>query len=368
MRQTMLTRRGFLHAGTSAALGWTVPQLLAQNSSNRGGDISCIMLVLVGGPSQIDTWDPKPDAPAEIRGPFLPISTTVPGTHFSELFPNMAQIAHKISLVRSLTHPEAVTHETALQMIQTGRAFSPGLEHPHIGSVAAYLNGGPAHVLLPGPIRSTGADLPHGQSSGFLGAEFAPIMPAASVVSDGDDRYGPSRFGQNCRQARQLIEQGVRFVTVNMFDTIFDIPTWDMHGPRPFSDFQHLARDVAPAFDRAFAALTEDLEARGLLSTTMVVAMGEFGRTPRINPHGGRDHHAGAWTIILGGGPIQGGQVIGATDDIGFAPRLRPVSAAEVIATIYHGMGISLDQRIAAPTGQAFAVVEDGARPIWELF
>src|SRR5262249_24915610 len=125
------------------------------------------------------------------------------------------------------------------------------------------------------------------------------------------DRYGRTRFGQSCLLARRLIEAGVRFVTVNMFETVFDEVTWDIHGSRPFTDIAQMAREVAPNFDQAFSALLEDLHVRGLLPTTMVTALGEFGRTPKINPAGGRDHHPGVWTILMGGGPLRGGRVVG---------------------------------------------------------
>ena len=370
----LLTRRRFLQAGTSAVLGLALPRALA---STPGNDVNCILLVLVGGPSQLDTWDPKPHAPADIRGPFRPIATSVPGTYLSELFPRMARLAHKYSLVRSLHHPVAVAHETGLQLIQTGRAFSPQMEHPHIGCVLGYLKGKrrqmPAHVLLPGPIRSTGGDLPCGQSAGFLGSEHDPCHDFFTSPQrkegalDSDARYGATRFGQSCAQARRLIEQGARFVTVNMFDTVFDEPSWDTHGARPFSDFQNLAQDVAPIFDRAFSGLIEDLDERGMLKTTMVVAVGEFGRTPLINPHGGRDHHSGAWTMVIGGGPIQGGRIIGATDENGFAPTRRPVTTGELAATMYHGMGVDLKQQPVL-SNQPTTLVDADARPIGELF
>ena len=120
------------------------------------------------------------------------------------------------------------------------------------------------------------------------------------------DRYGRTRFGQSCLLARRLIERGVRFVTVNMFETVFDEVTWDIHGSRPFTDIAQMSREVVPNFDRAYSALLEDLTERGLYSNTIVTAMGEFGRTPKINPAGGRDHHPGVWTIMMGGGPIKG--------------------------------------------------------------
>ena len=129
-----------------------------------------------------------------------------------------------------------------------------------------------------------------------------------------------------------------------------------------------MAREVVPNFDRAFSALLEDLVDRGLLQNTIVTAMGEFGRTPKINPAGGRDHHPGCWTVLGAGGPIQGGRVVGASDEIGYAPKERPVSTAEIAATVYHGLGISLDTELPGPQGRPLRVVDHGIEPIMELF
>jgi hypothetical protein len=140
------------------------------------------------------------------------------------------------------------------------------------------------------------------------------------------DRYGRTRFGQSCLLARRLVERGVRFVTVNMFETVFDEVTWDIHGSRPFTDINEMAKLVAPSFDQGYSALLEDLAQRGLLSKTVVTAMGEFGRTPKINPAGGRDHHPGCWSILLSGGKIRPGQVVGSSDELGYTPKSRPAN------------------------------------------
>ncbi len=144
--------------------------------------------------------------------------------------------------------------------------------------------------------------------------------------------------------------------------------TWDTHGAAPFTSFDGFAHDVAPTFDRAYTALIEDLDQRGLLATTLVLAGGEFGRTPRINPGGGRDHAPGCWSMLFAGGPIPGGRVVGASDAIGSAPRDRPVTPAEVVATVYHGLGLPLDLEIAGPGGQPRPIVDRGVEPIRELF
>src|SRR6185312_3369487 len=168
------SRRDFLHAGAIAPLGLTLPSFLSAKAAaaSRDSDVNCIMLFLVGGPSQIDTFDPKPKAPAEVRGPFTSIKTNVPGIEISEIFPKTAQHADKFSIVRSVYHTAAAVHDTGHQMMQTGRLFGGGLEYPNIGCVLDYVKGPkgdvPAHVLMPRPIGATGGNMPHGQTAGFL--------------------------------------------------------------------------------------------------------------------------------------------------------------------------------------------------------
>jgi hypothetical protein len=441
-----LTRRDFLHAGALSALGLTLPGFLAQKAAGavKDNDVNGIMLFLVGGPSQIDTWDPKPKAPDEIRGPFKAIDTNVPGMQISEIFPKMAKHADKYSLIRSCYHTATAVHDTGHQMMQTGRLFTGGVEHPHEGCVLGYLKGGrgemPAHVLLPKPIGRTGGNLPHGQSAGYLGKQYDPfvlnadpndknftvpdLLPPDYISSvragrrqrmrdavEGEmasfekqaqakqmddnfnlayrlmsspqareafaldkepesvrDRYGRTRFGQSCLLARRLIERGVRFVTVNMFETVFDEITWDIHGSRPFSDIVEMANLVAPNFDQAYSALLEDLSNRGMLKTTIVTALGEFGRTPKINPAGGRDHHPGVWTMLIGGGPIQGGRIIGESDELGYAPKSRPVSPGEVAATIYQGLGLDPHRELPGPQNRPMPLADYSLKAIKELF
>jgi uncharacterized protein (DUF1501 family) len=182
------------------------------------------------------------------------------------------------------------------------------------------------------------------------------------------ERYGRTRFGQSCLLARRLIEAGVRFVTVNMFETVFDEITWDIHGSRPFTDIVEMARLVAPSFDRTYTSLVEDLCERGLYEKTIVIAVGEFGRTPKINPAGGRDHHPGVWTIVLGGGPIRGGRVVGESDELGYIPRTRPVTPGEVAATLYRGLGLDPHRELPGPQNRPLPLVEYAVQPIRELF
>jgi uncharacterized protein (DUF1501 family) len=441
-----VNRRDFLHAGTLTALGLTLPGWMAQKAAGAVADkdVNCIMLMLVGGPSQIDTWDPKPNAPAEIRGPFRPIATRVPGMQISEIFPRLAQHADKFSLVRSVYHTATAVHDTGYQMMQTGRLFTGGIEHPHAGCVLGYLKGQrgevPASVLIPRPIGATGGNLPHAQNAGYLGRQYDPfvlnadpsdphfkvpdLLPPEYVSAvraqrrqklreavDGAfaafennaqarqldnnfnlayrlmsspqareafaldkepaatrDRYGRTRFGQSCLMARRLIERGVRFVTVNMFETVFSEITWDIHGSKPFTDITEMARLVAPSFDQTFSTLLEDLRDRGLLDTTIVTALGEFGRTPKINPAGGRDHHPGVWTILAAGGPIKGGRVVGESDELGYIPKSRPVTPGEVAATLYQGLGLDPHHELPGPQNRPLPLADYSVQPIKELF
>src|SRR5262249_28009904 len=173
------TRRDFLRAGSLACLGLSLPalsELEARGAVARDRDVNCILLFLVGGPSHLDTWDMKPEAPEEIRGPFRPIETRVPGVRVSEIFPRLAGMMDRVSLVRTAYHSAAAVHDTGHQMMQTGRLFTGGIEHPHYGSVLARLKSSrgdtPPNVLLPRPIGATGGNMPHGQSAGYLGKTY----------------------------------------------------------------------------------------------------------------------------------------------------------------------------------------------------
>jgi uncharacterized protein (DUF1501 family) len=445
-----VTRRDFLHAGSLAPFGLSLASFLKAKANDspttkaRDSEMNCILLMLVGGPSQLDTFDPKPNAPAEIRGPFKPMATKVPGMQISEIFPQTAKLADKFSIIRSVYHTATAVHDTGYQFMQSGRLFTGGIEHPNMGCVLGYLKGGrgelPAHVLLPKPIGRTGGNLPHGESAGYLGKRFDPLIlnadpsapnfkvpdllppeylsgvradrrqklrdaidggvkafessPAAKQMDDTfqlayrlmssakareafelqkepatvRDRYGRTRFGQSCLMARRLIEAGVRFVTVNMFETVFDELTWDIHGSKPFTDIQEMSKFIVPNFDQAYSALLDDLAQRGLLSNTIVMATGEFGRTPKINPAGGRDHHPGVWSMLIGGGPIKGGRVIGESDEMAYAPKSRPVTPAEVVASVYQGLGLDPHKELPGPQNRPIPLVDFSVKPIAELF
>ena len=442
-----VTRRDFVHAGALAFLGLSMPQFLklkAMGAVKSNTDVNCIQLMLVGGPSHLDTWDMKPDAPASIRGPFKPIKTNVSGIEISEIFPRMAKNVDKFALLRSVYHTAAAVHDTGCQMMQTGRLFQGGLESPNYGSVLRFERGArgdmPPNVLLPYPIGQLGGNLPHGDTAGFLGKGYDPFVlnadpadPAFKVPdmlppdyisavrvdrrrswrqevdksvqyfeeSNPDSklmdatfsqaytlmtsakareafelsqepeevrkRYGMNRFGQGCLLARRLVERGVRFVTLNMFETVFNDITWDIHGSAPFSPISCYSDLVGPMFDNAYSSLLEDLSRIGLLDSTLVLATGEFGRTPRINPAGGRDHWPQCWTVVLAGGGVKGGQVVGASDSIGAAPQDRPVTPAHVAATVYKCLGIPVDTILKTPQGREVRLVDTGFDPIDEL-
>jgi uncharacterized protein (DUF1501 family) len=426
-----LTRRDFLRAGALAAggVGLSLADLTGLSAAQRSGDFNCILLFLVGGPSQLDTWDLKPDAPSTVRGPFRPIQTNVSGVAIGEHFPLMARMADRYALVRSVHHREAPIHETGHQLMQTGRLFRGGQEYPHYGAVLSHLRGPrvndvPPWVVLPGPIGNTGVSVSHGQTAGFLGLRHSPVFAATGVdparprsrpelldavdsanrafdavaatgtldpadeqafgqlfsakakkafdlAGEGDglrDRYGRNTFGQACLLARRLVEHGVRLATVNMFDSVFNEVTWDCHadGGALATTLDDYRRTLCPMFDQAYTALLGDLEQRGLLRTTLVLALSEFGRTPYLNPRGGRDHWPGVWTVLFAGAGIRGGQVVGASDALGAEPKDRPVTPVEIAATVYQALGIDLSTRLPGPDGRPVPLVE--AAPIRELF
>jgi hypothetical protein len=352
---------------------------------------SCIFLVLTGGPSHLETFDPKPDAPSNIRGPFLPIPTTVPGLWLSETLPHLSQRAELFSVLRSLTHDSAALHETGLQLIQTGRLTQRRCVPPTIGSVVAsranYTGELAPFVMLPGLLQETGIRAERGQSAGFLGAEWnartcrlsQPDSSTASLEASDQTaawqavqnlstesaatrlKYGSSGFGRNCLAARRFVEQGVPFVTINMFDSLVNRVTWDCHAggtesPTRLEDYRDT---VCPQFDQGLSALLEDLHQRGLLNSTLVVAVGEFGRTPKLNRQGGRDHWTGAWSALLAGCGFPGGQVLGATDPHGASPIDRPIHPAELVATIYSALGIDPKSELTLADGSQWPLVAD---------
>ena len=182
------------------------------------------------------------------------------------------------------------------------------------------------------------------------------------------ERYGMNRFGQCCLLARRLIESGVRLVTINSFLTVFDQLSWDIHGSKPFMSIKQMKEIVAPMYDRGYSALIEDLDDRGLLDDTLVSTMSEFGRTPKVNPAGGRDHWPQCFTVSFAGGGVQGGRVVGKSDPVGGFPAERPVAPPEVVATIFHILGLDHQALLPGPAGRPFPLVDFGSNPIKELF
>jgi uncharacterized protein (DUF1501 family) len=418
-----LTRRDFLRAGalSAGAIGLSLADLAQlQAALARPKDVNCILLFLVGGPSHLDTWDLKPGAPSEVRGPFRPTRTNVPGVEICEHFPLMAKMADRYAIVRSVHHPEAPIHETGHQLMQTGRLFRGGQEHPHYGAVLSRLRGPradgmPASVVVPAPIGNTGVSISHGQGAGYLGVNHEPFVLCADpagftkpnelvdvvdcaqhaletafglpprleplfsppakkafdLSGEGDglrERYGRNTFGQSCLLARRLVESGVRLVTVNMFASVFDNITWDCHadGGSLATTLDDYRDTLCPMFDQTYTALLSDLAQRGLLDTTLVVAMGEFGRTSHLNPRGGRDHWPGCWSVLFAGAGVKGGQVVGSSDATAAEPKDRPVRPAEVAATVYHALGLDPATCLPGPDGRPLALAD--AAPVAELF
>lgn len=267
-----MRRRDFLERGALASAGLALPPRASAGEPAAG---SCIFLHLTGGPSHLDTWDMKPDAPSHIRGPFRPIRTNAPGVAICEIFPRMARMADKFTIVRGVHHEASPMHETGMELIRAG---------------------------LP------------------AGLELWP------------DRQ--TDFAANCVKACKLIEGGERFVRVHMFGTVYGETTWDSHGYAPFSTTRDYRDSVGPAFDAAYTTLLTHLDSRGILATTLVIASGEFGRSPRINSAGGRDHWPHCWSVLVAGGGVCGGRVIGSSDATGSYPKDRPVSVHEITSVV----------------------------------
>jgi hypothetical protein len=442
-----IPRREFIQAGTLASIGLSLPRYLQAEEAGlvdpTKNNKSAILIFNLGAPSQLDTFDMKPEAASEIRGPFKPISTKA-DFQISEILPKHAEIADKFSIVRSCFHRGAAVHDSGWQIMQTGRQFAGGVNTPHVGSVAEYCLGRrgdlPAHVVLPETMGRGGGNLPNGQAGGFLGKAMDPfalmadpskpdfkvpdLLPpdsigtvrlqrrqrmreavdstvdyfehseSARLMNDNfaaayrlmtspqareafdlskestlvRERYGMNRFGQCCLLARRLIEAGVRFVTINTFLTVFDEITWDIHGSKPFTSVEGMKNIVAPMYDQAYSALITDLFDRGMLDDTLVCNLAEFGRTPKVNPAGGRDHWPQCFSVYFAGGGVKGGRAIGASDPIGAVPVDRPTEPPDVVATIMHALGLNHEGSLPGPNGRPFPLVDSGFKPIHELF
>lgn len=443
-RTVRFSRRGFLRAGALGTAGLTLGELLrleADGSLADRRDRSVIILWMRGGPSQHETWDPKPLAPAEYRGAFGAIPTSVPGIQIVDLLPRCAQIQHKWSIIRSLHHDNA-GHSAGDQILFTGHPPGPQPDanvHPSCGSIVSeqlgYLSPHlPPYVVIPrqvpgtdsaylgaahrpfetqadpggsGPFQVRNFSLIEGISTerfsqrktllqGFdqfraavdvsgqmaavdrfhqraweilssdkaaqafdLDAEPRPIRERYGFMPAYDpgvpNRCSASAFSQRMLLARRLVEAGVRLVTV-------DCRWWDTH----VEGFDSMQNGFLPRWDQCFSALIDDLDERGLLQTTLVVAWGEFGRTPRVNANNGRDHYPNVFSAALAGGPVQGGRIVGASDAKGAFPHENPKTPQDVLATIYRHLGVDPHKHYLNSAGRPIPVLPFG-QPIEEL-
>jgi uncharacterized protein (DUF1501 family) len=389
-----VSRRDFLAAGGLTVMGLSMAERAAMaRAQEQSGPRSVILVVMTGGPSHLDTFDPKPDAPREIRGPMRTIQTALPGVAFTEAFPRLAERAEQLTVLRSLHHTAAPIHETGLQLLQTGRLVTKNLRPPSIGSLVGRVlgprRGAPAHVLLPGPIVESGVVAYRGDRQGDLGEEFAPqvvdsegqlvalgesvnsqqmltVLPTFDNESyDTREAYGATAFGRRLWQAKELVERGVRFVTVNLCEAMYGRKTFDAHGDPSAPATVYDYRDsLGPHLDRGLSALLDDLQSSGLLQETMVVCTGEFGRTPRMNAHSGRDHWPHVWSGLVAGAGAGKGQVIGASDRWGESIIDRPIALAELAATMADALRISHDTSVA---GGDVGWTVSSAAPVAEL-
>jgi hypothetical protein len=409
----VVSRRAFLAglAGGSAALAGAVGLRAAADELRRQGR-ACILLWMAGGPSQFETFDPKPGA--ETQGPTRAIATSVPGLRVAEHWPRTAAVMNEVSLIRSMTSSEG-NHGRATYLLHTSYPPTGGIVHPGLGSQVAQ-EVGEAESDLPQVVAISGQSL----GPSFLGVKYAPFcitnpnlppdnlatpVPGhrlnrrldllreleAPLVNGGTgplvkdhqalygqtarmvlsprtaafdlqrepnrlrDAYGRSPFGQGCLMARRLVEAGVPFVEVQSSG-------WDTHG----NELPALKKLIPPV-DQGTAALLADLKARGLLDKTLLVWMGEFGRTPRINLTAGRDHYPQAFNLFLAGAGVQGGRVIGSTDKLGTAVTERPVTVPDLFCTFCQALGIDPRKEKDSDVGRPVKIVEKG-RPVKEVF
>lgn len=417
-----MLRRDVLRVGGLTAFGLSLNQwfsLRAMAGQPNATAESCILIWLDGGPSHLETFDLKPDAPKEVRGPFQPISTNVSGIQISEYFDRTANVMDKLAIIRSMTSTLG-EHNFASHYLLTGYKPSPALTYPGMPSVVSHLHGGP--TAIPNNIAVQRPNAMSGR--GYLSAETSPFVVegdpskpdfrvkdlTASVILGADrmerrrsfrqqidrlagraessasdpsfeqayrliasaeardafdlqresdrtrTRYGRHQLGQSCLMARRLIEAGTKFVTVTDRG-------WDTHEnlyTRLKEGYTGGSVGKIPKLDVALSALIEDLDERGLLESTMVMVMGEFGRTPKLNPRGGRDHWPRAFSVALAGGGIRGGQVVGQSDSHGERPADRPVSPADLARTVYHSLGIDGDTELHTDDGRPVQINRDG--------
>lgn len=415
------TRRRWLQQGLRCgALAGAHPwlQLAAHAAGDGRRKRSCILLWMAGGPSQLDTFDLKPST--ENGGPFQEVATSVPGVRICEHLPKVARQMHRLALIRSVQNKEG-DHGRATAHLQTGYLPQGPIRFPSLGSTVSH-ELGDLQADLPGfvSILPRGAFAQPAVAAGFLGPSYAPLVVeaangtlrvedlpggharrreqlrllreleapfldsrpgpgAASHVTAYDraerlgaveaadafdlegesatlrEQYGRGSFGQGCLLARRLIERGVPFVQVTL-------DGWDTHD----NNFERVG-SLCNVLDPAWSALLDDLYTRGLLDTTLVVWLGEFGRTPGINPRVGRDHYPSAWSAVLGGGGIVGGSLVGRTSADGFAVEERPVLVPDLMATIYLALGLDHRKQNMSNVGRPIRLADPEANPIREL-
>lgn len=417
------TRRSFLQVGALGGLGLTLPTLLAAKkasaSPSPSAETNCILIWTRGGTSHHDTFDPKPEAPASVKGEFGVIDTAIPGVKFTDIVPNMARELGRYALLRSW-NPQNGSHGSADQWVMSGRRFNPAVAYPTYGSVVSYHHG--FKSAMP-PFVQLGEQIDNrfgGGTAGILGLEHNPftmnadpnaakftvrdisppkgvtmdrvehrrkmlaviddlqkeadLQPAAYDALDENykaalnmitapetkrafdiasedaklrDQYGRNRFGQSCLLARRLIQSGVRFVTVTDGG-------WDTHA----NNFKSLKDRLLPPVDQALPALLADLEVRGLLDSTLVLWLTDFGRTPKINSASGRDHWASSGFAIMAGTGVPGGAVLGETDEEGGRPTRNEYNSADIAATVYTKLGIPTDLVAQSPDGRPVRLIE----------
>ncbi len=435
-----LPRRNFVRVGGLSALGLGLGNLFQMQRLAPAADSpaaapkakACILIWLDGGPSHLEMFDPKAEAPAEVRGPLASIATKLPGVRFGECFERSAAIIDHLAVVRSMTSPLG-EHNFGTHYMMTGYKPSPSLAYPTFGATLAALRATPG--VLP-PNIAVPQFTKNISGNGFLSASSAPFslgdnperadfkvrdldfyhgldllrldrrrqfvedlnafsraqdaqgtMPEDSDLqraynliasteakrafdlSEEPDslrarygRTGGNGLGQSCLLARRLVERGVPFVTVNSTG-------WDTHQDLKFLKERYPGDPNAhlPALDRALSGLVSDLRDRGLLDQTLVIVMGEFGRTPKINSNAGRDHWPNVFSVVLAGGGVQGGQVVGSSDSLGEFPKDNPITPADLAATIYTLLGIDPALELRTSDGRAVRIAAEGARVIREL-
>lgn len=443
-----LSRREWLRVGSLGVFGLGMPSLLAGRTalargentpSSFGRAKSCIVLFLIGGPPQHETWDPKPDAPAEIRGDLGPISSSVPGLSVGELMPQVARHAHRVAVLRAVSTNDNA-HSSSGYWMLTGTPHQPmnsenakpgaPNDWPSTGAIVQQLRPSgmlPAAITIPEELWNTGRIVWPGQDGGFLGRSAHPwlltcdpneqgfTIPGLSLPGEVPplrfegrrsllesidhhlqrfasagalarwnnlgqqtfellrspqaqhafdlarepaamrEHYGRNRFGQSVLLARRLVEAGVSLVQVNWTRASADSdinPVWDTHA----KNAERLRTALMPPMDLAYSALLEDLAERGLLDETLVVWMGEFGRSPKINPAAGRDHWGHVYSAALAGGGVRGGHVHGASDRIGAFPAEGRIEPQDLTATIFHCLGLHPETEMHDRLGRPFPI------------